>query len=545
MTAVAQKTVLTGCLAPIDKNGLEQLIANGKANPKVIKTLKCKTVAEGKFRHANYIRNLPPYIVDEPPGLLGDDTAPNPSEASLAALGSCLAVGLHANAVHRGWIVNKLELQLEGDLNITAVWGTGDVSEKPVGFTDVRVKVDMECEGVPQAEIDALVDPRQEVVAGRQHLYPPGQSRGQRVDGDCPPSPNRLSKCPQSGESDEFSGRIASADRSKTPIFDRSSIADAVAAIARKDLAPLAAGDRQRHASIRPNCCGVSAMPAPGAAIGRANGAADLRCAIQSIAALGEVCGATAFMAWCQNTLAWYVDQFRQSGADREVRRRRRGGQDSRRHRAFQSDEELLRNREAEIEGPQGRGRLRRARRAALGLQSRPRSFLRHDFRDRGPARRDRDVPRRLFRSRDHAAAVQAVPRHGRHRHLWRAVPRRLRARRTDPRRAGRAVRQEDPRRLHPAAGRHGARPDQGLHRDHERSRRRRSATSIAICRSSRSTSANCCRTRSGNHGAGARSLQRGRRSTGAASSRFACGPAMPASRPRMRRCFTAARAAI
>jgi uncharacterized OsmC-like protein len=157
MTAVVQKTALTGCLAPIDKNGLEQLIVNGKANPKVIKTLKCKTVAEGKFRHANYIRNLPPYIVDEPPGLLGDDTAPNPSEASLAALGSCLAVGLHANAVHRGWIVNKLELELEGDLNITAVWGTGDVSEKPVGFTDVRVKVEMECEGISPDDIQALV----------------------------------------------------------------------------------------------------------------------------------------------------------------------------------------------------------------------------------------------------------------------------------------------------------------------------------------------------------------------------------------------------
>ena len=150
MTAVVQKTALTGCLAPIDKGGLEQLIINGKANPKVIKTLKCKTVAEGKFRHANYIRNLAPYIVD--------DTAPNPSEASLAALGSCLAVGLHANAVHRGWTVNKLELELEGDLNITAVWGTGDVSEKPVGFTDVRVKVDMECEGISKDEVQALVD---------------------------------------------------------------------------------------------------------------------------------------------------------------------------------------------------------------------------------------------------------------------------------------------------------------------------------------------------------------------------------------------------
>ncbi len=146
-----------GCLAPIDKEGLAKLIAAGKADPKVIKTLKCKTVAEGRFRHANYIRNLEPYIVDEPPGLLGDDTAPNPSEASLAALGSCLAVGLHANAVHRGWTVRKLELQLEGDLNITAVWGTGDVSEKPVGFTDVRVKVDMECDGVPKEEVEALI----------------------------------------------------------------------------------------------------------------------------------------------------------------------------------------------------------------------------------------------------------------------------------------------------------------------------------------------------------------------------------------------------
>src|SRR3954453_7824595 len=79
MTAVVQKTVLTGCLAPIDKNGREQLIANGKANPRGSKTLKCKTLAEGKFRHANYIGNLPPYHVAEPPGLLRDDTAPYPS----------------------------------------------------------------------------------------------------------------------------------------------------------------------------------------------------------------------------------------------------------------------------------------------------------------------------------------------------------------------------------------------------------------------------------------------------------------------------------
>lgn len=149
-------TAITGCLAPIDKAGLDGLIAASKANPNVIKTLRCRTVAEGRFRHLNFIRNLPAYIVDEPPGLLGDDTAPNPSEAVLSALGSCLAVGIHANAVARGITVYKLEIELEGDLNITAVWGTGDLSEKPVGFTDIRAKVTFEADR-PRDELAALV----------------------------------------------------------------------------------------------------------------------------------------------------------------------------------------------------------------------------------------------------------------------------------------------------------------------------------------------------------------------------------------------------
>lgn len=146
----------TGCLAPIDKSGLEQLITKGRENPQAIKTLKCRTIAEGRFRHLNMIRNLPPYVVDEPPALLGDDTAPNPSEASLAALGSCLAVGIHANAVAQGITIRSLELELEADINITAVWGTGDTSPKPVGFDAVRVQVHLDADA-PQETLDALV----------------------------------------------------------------------------------------------------------------------------------------------------------------------------------------------------------------------------------------------------------------------------------------------------------------------------------------------------------------------------------------------------
>lgn len=149
-------TALTSCLQPIDKDGLNQLIAKGKENPKAVKTLKCRTVAEGRFRHLNFIRNLPAHIVDEPPALLGDDTAPNPSEAALAALGSCLAVGIHANAVAQDITVNKLELELEADINITAVWGTGDTSPKPVGFEAVRVKVHLDADA-PKEKLDALI----------------------------------------------------------------------------------------------------------------------------------------------------------------------------------------------------------------------------------------------------------------------------------------------------------------------------------------------------------------------------------------------------
>ena len=155
-TATKPPTAMTGCLAPIDKTGLEGLIAKGRENPAAIKTVKCRTIAEGKFRHLNMIRNLPAHIVDEPPVLLGDDTAPNPSEAALAALGSCLAVGIHANAVARDITVRSLELELEADINITSVWGTGDVSPKPVGFDAVRVKVHLDADA-PQAELDALI----------------------------------------------------------------------------------------------------------------------------------------------------------------------------------------------------------------------------------------------------------------------------------------------------------------------------------------------------------------------------------------------------
>lgn len=145
------------CLRPLDSDGLQALSEKGKANPSSVVTLKAKTVCEGQFRMQTYVRDLEPMLIDEPPHLLGEDNAPNPSEAVLASLGACLAVGVHANATARGIKLSKLELQLEGDINVTAVWGTGDLDEaKTLGFSAVRVKIDAEGDA-PKEEIDELI----------------------------------------------------------------------------------------------------------------------------------------------------------------------------------------------------------------------------------------------------------------------------------------------------------------------------------------------------------------------------------------------------
>ncbi len=134
--------------APIAKPALDALIAQGHADPTAIRTLRCRTVAQGRFQQLNYIRHLPPHPVmeDEPEGLLGEDVAPNASEALLAAFGSCLAIGIHANAVARRILLRSLELELEADVNTTAVWGAGDTDPKPIGFEAIRVSVHLQAD---------------------------------------------------------------------------------------------------------------------------------------------------------------------------------------------------------------------------------------------------------------------------------------------------------------------------------------------------------------------------------------------------------------
>ena len=145
-------------LRPIDCMGLDKLAEKGKANPASGKvTLKAKTVTEGQFRNLTYIRDLQPVVIDEPPHLLGENTAPNPSESVLAALGACLAVGYMANASQRGINLSQISVEIEGDIDVSAVWGLGDTpDDKVAGFTAIRVKADLVGDA-SREELDEIV----------------------------------------------------------------------------------------------------------------------------------------------------------------------------------------------------------------------------------------------------------------------------------------------------------------------------------------------------------------------------------------------------
>jgi uncharacterized OsmC-like protein len=76
---------------------------------------------------------------DEPPELLGQNTAPNPQELLMAAFNACIMVGYVANAAVMGVTLRNVEIETEGELNLRGFLGI-DANVKP-GYDSIRYKV--------------------------------------------------------------------------------------------------------------------------------------------------------------------------------------------------------------------------------------------------------------------------------------------------------------------------------------------------------------------------------------------------------------------
>ena len=114
---------------------------------KAATTWRAEVEWRGGFRSEARIRDFAPLPSDEPAGLGGTDSAPNPVEQLLAALGNCLAVGYAANATARGITLQGLRIETEGDLDLHTFLG---LRPGNAGYRTIRVRVHIDTDASPE-----------------------------------------------------------------------------------------------------------------------------------------------------------------------------------------------------------------------------------------------------------------------------------------------------------------------------------------------------------------------------------------------------------
>ena len=105
---------VTTSLNQVDLEAVGALVGKIQQDPEAARTTWAANVQwAGAFRSESQVRSFPPTASDEPTGLGGSDTAPNPVEQLLSALGNCLAVGYAANASAAGIAIKDLKIAVD------------------------------------------------------------------------------------------------------------------------------------------------------------------------------------------------------------------------------------------------------------------------------------------------------------------------------------------------------------------------------------------------------------------------------------------------
>jgi len=139
----------TNLLNDVDIEAVGGLIQAVSADPtKGATRWRAQVTWLGAFRSEAKVRSFAPIASDEPAALGGTDSAPNPVEQLLAALGNCLAVGYAANATARGITISELTIDIAGNLDLHTFLGLRPGGH--AGFDDISVDVSLESDATPE-----------------------------------------------------------------------------------------------------------------------------------------------------------------------------------------------------------------------------------------------------------------------------------------------------------------------------------------------------------------------------------------------------------
>jgi uncharacterized OsmC-like protein len=79
------------------------------------------------------------FLADEPPVLCGSDKGANPVEYLLSALSMCITTSIAAHCASRGIMIEAMESELEGDLDVRGFLGMSDNVRK--GYSAIRMRM--------------------------------------------------------------------------------------------------------------------------------------------------------------------------------------------------------------------------------------------------------------------------------------------------------------------------------------------------------------------------------------------------------------------
>jgi len=132
----------TPALNNVNLSAVAALAAHIQKSPEVANTTwKADVQWTGAFTSEVRVRHFAPIKSDEPLTLGGTDTAPNPVEQLLGALGNCLAVGYAANASSAGIGIRSLHIAIEGNIDLRTFLG---LAQGNAGYEAIKVTVKLE-----------------------------------------------------------------------------------------------------------------------------------------------------------------------------------------------------------------------------------------------------------------------------------------------------------------------------------------------------------------------------------------------------------------
>lgn len=140
------------------KSSVENLVATVKKNPQLANSVfRASTYSETSgFTVRSEIRGFT-VPIDEPRELGGNDTAPNPVELLLAALGGCQEIVYRAFAAVLGIEITNIEVHAKGYLDLHGFLGLAEV---PAGFSNISFTTRIVSPAPPETirELAALVE---------------------------------------------------------------------------------------------------------------------------------------------------------------------------------------------------------------------------------------------------------------------------------------------------------------------------------------------------------------------------------------------------